>query len=114
MNTQTQQNRRSLCQSQQQFGLQIHTLPPIVPPKGHSAERQWYLFDTIREFCPDIDKDLTCPLPAIVCPTSSAPGTPARTAPSMGEDYVERPSKRRRCGIYREGHNSRSCPNKET
>ena len=91
-----------------------NTLPPVVPPKGLSAERQWYLFDSIREFCSDSDKDITCPLPDVPRPTSSAPGTPARVVPATGEADVEPPSKRRRCGVCREGHNSRSCPNKET
>ena len=34
----------------------------IVPP-GLSLERQWYLHDKIREFCPDHCKDLVCPRP---------------------------------------------------
>ena len=111
----TAERKLTLSKSATTWSPDPHTLPPIVPPKGLSAERQWYLFDTIREFCPDSDKDLTCPLPAVVRPTSSAPGTPARTTqPTTGEDDVEPPSKRRRCGICREGHNSRSCPNKET
>ena len=87
-------------------------LPSIVSPKGLSAERQWYLYENIRRFCPDADKDTTCPLPDVPKPGS----TPARPQPlaSLG-DSVEPPSKRRRlCGVCREeGHNSRSCPNKE-
>ena len=75
-----------------------HTLPTIVPPKGLSAERQCCLFDTIHEFCPDSDKDLTCLLPATVRHTSSAPGTHARTAPTTGEDDVEPPSQHRPYG----------------
>ena len=35
-------------------------LPSVVSPKGLSAERQWYLYDHIRPFCPDSDKDITC------------------------------------------------------
>ena len=26
-------------------------LPSVIPAKGLSMERQWYLFDKIREFC---------------------------------------------------------------
>ena len=37
-------------------------LPSVVSPKGLSAERQWYLHDSICPFCPDGDKDITCPL----------------------------------------------------
>ena len=88
-------------------------LPRIVPPKGLSAERQWYLYDSIRAFCPDADKDVTCPLPAVPKP-GSAPGTPVRrTEPPL--EVVEPSAKRKRlCATCRqEGHNSRSCPNKE-
>ena len=89
-------------------------LPSIISPKGLSAKRQWYLHDCIRPFCPDGDKDTTCPLPDVPKP-GSAPGTPARSQQPRLEDDIEPPSKRRRlCGICRqEGHNSRSCPNKE-
>ena len=55
-------------------------LPPIVPPKGLTAERQWYLYGSIRPFCPDGDKDTTCPLPDVPKP-GSPPGTPARFTP---------------------------------
>lgn len=121
----TVERKITLSKSATTWSPDPNILPPVVPPKGLSAERQWYLFDTIREFCPDSDKDITCPLPDVSRPTSSAPGTPARVAPGTparvaptvcpGDDGVEPPSKRRRCGVCREeGHNSRSCPNKET
>ena len=35
--------------------------PDVIPPKGLSLNRQWYLFDQIRQFCPDGTKDLVCP-----------------------------------------------------
>ena len=35
-------------------------LPSIIAPKGLSTERQWYLFEEIRPFCPLVDQDLTC------------------------------------------------------
>jgi len=38
-------------------------LPPVIIPQGLSLERQWYLFDRIREFCSDETKDLVCPQP---------------------------------------------------
>jgi len=41
-----------------------HTLPNQIVPQGLSLERQWYLYQKIREFCPDAVKDLVCPLPA--------------------------------------------------
>ena len=45
-------------------------------PKGLSAERQWYLFENIRVFCPEDDMDVTCPKPTVPRPNSRA-GTPA-------------------------------------
>ena len=33
-------------------------LPELVVPPGLPLERQWYLYDKIREFCPDQCKDL--------------------------------------------------------
>ena len=50
-------------------------LPSQITPKGLSNERQWYLFDKIREFCPEQDRDVTCPEPTVPRPTSRA-GTP--------------------------------------
>ena len=38
-------------------------LPPIIPPQGLSQERQQYLYDKIREFCPPECQDLMCPRP---------------------------------------------------
>ena len=37
------------------------TLPPVIPPQGLSQERKQYLFEKIREFCPEGCKDLVCP-----------------------------------------------------
>ena len=36
------------------------TLPNIVPPHGLIIERQWYLHEQIRPFCPDEDKSVHC------------------------------------------------------
>ena len=36
-----------------------------LEPKGLSAERQWYLYDMIRQFCSDDAKDIVCPLPTL-------------------------------------------------
>ena len=47
-------------------------LPTVIHPKRLSLERQWYLFDQIRQFCPGSDKDLTCPKPRAAKPTSRA------------------------------------------
>ena len=39
--------------------------PNVIPPKGLSLDYQWYLFDWIRQFCPDGTKDLVCPRPSV-------------------------------------------------
>ena len=41
------------------------SVPNILPPKGLPLERQWYLYDNIRQFCPEETKDVVCPLPSI-------------------------------------------------
>uniref|UniRef100_A0A1X7U400 Uncharacterized protein n=1 Tax=Amphimedon queenslandica TaxID=400682 RepID=A0A1X7U400_AMPQE len=38
-------------------------LPNILPQKGMSTERKWYLYKKIRPFCRYKCKDVTCPLP---------------------------------------------------
>ena len=38
-------------------------LPPVVPPPGLTSERQWYLYDHIREYCTEATKDIVCPRP---------------------------------------------------
>lgn len=43
-------------------------LPEIIPPAGLSPQRQWYLYDQIREFCREGTEDLVCPLPAVPRP----------------------------------------------
>ena len=90
-------------------------MPRIIVPKGLSAMRQWYLHDQIRQFCADEDKDKTCPLPSIPKPMSreSSPATESSHGPVPSVSKSP-PRKKRCCGLCRqEGHNSRSCPNKE-
>ena len=38
-------------------------LPSVIPPTGLSAERQQYLYEKIREFCPADKQDIVCPQP---------------------------------------------------
>ena len=66
-------------------------LPEIVPPRGLSAERQWYLYEQIRPFCPDEDKDLTCPLPRVPKPGRKTP------APEEVEEAPCPPKRKRPC-----------------
>ena len=40
------------------------SLPEQLMPPGLSLEREWYLYDKIREFCPEECKDLVRPKPS--------------------------------------------------
>ena len=40
------------------------SLPEQLMPPGLSLEREWYLHDKIREFCPEECRDLVCPKPS--------------------------------------------------
>ena len=88
-------------------------LPSVVLSRGLSAERQWYLHDSIRPFCPIGDKVTTCPLPNLPKPDSAC-CTHARET-QQPVDNLEPPTKRKHlCGTcWQKGHNSRSFPNKE-
>ena len=97
-------------------------LPERLNPSGLSPARQWYLFQKIREFCPEEAKDVTCPMPNVsdpstetTTPVSSSTTTTSPTASTTAPTTAsEPPSKKpRRCGICKEeGHNARSCPTK--
>ena len=50
---------------------QPSNLPSLVPPDGLSLQRQWYLYDKIREFCPLEVQDLVCPMPRKCLSSSS-------------------------------------------
>ena len=108
-------------------------LPTVMHPKSLSAERQWYLYNQIRPFCPDLDKDATCPLPSVPLPSSRSctpvppsltdagvgqgtaedgvAGAGQRTAEDDVDDDLPPPKKQRRvCSLCKqEGHNRRSC-----
>lgn len=84
-------------------------LPPTVTPSGLSNEKQWYLYDKIREFCPEGSRDLTCPVPTGPRPASSSRNTPdvdsALDIPSPATEVT----KQRLCsGCGNPGHNIRS------
>ena len=65
-------------------------LPEVIPPRGLSAERQWYLYEQIRPFCPDEDKDTTCLMPTVPKPGRSTP------APEEEVEETPCPPKRKR------------------
>ena len=41
----------------------MSSLPDEITPDGLSVKRQWYLYNKVREFCPEEFRDLVCPLP---------------------------------------------------
>lgn len=44
----------------------LQQMPEPCPPAGLDAARQWYLYDSIREFCTsDRTKDICCPRPLV-------------------------------------------------
>ena len=73
-------------------GRQEDELPPVLPPKGLTSERQWYLY---RRYCRDECKDLTCPLPDTPRPSSrqSTPGiVEDEDTPELGMEIEVSPS----------------------
>ena len=87
-------------------------LPTVISPHGLSVDCQWYLYDSIRPFCPDDDKDTVCPLPSNPKSHASRRGTPNL---DPKEDKPASPPKRRKqtCGICeQEGHDRQSCQDK--
>ena len=93
-------------------------LPPRIEPRGLTNERQWYLYESIREYCSVESRDQVCPLPrspksssnvSTHLPTLSQSPSPTPSSP----DTFHPPAKRQRvcgsCGQY--GHNRRTCKN---
>ena len=81
--------------------------PEIIVPPGLSLQRQWYLHDKIREFCPDHTKDIVCPKPSSPQPIATPPPTSHSPPPPSSHP----PRKGRVCGLCgQNGHNRRTCP----
>ena len=104
-------------------------LPERIMPSGLSPARQWYLFNKIREFCPDECMDITCPepsepedtptpaaatsVPSSSSSTSTTTSAALATTSTAGELSAPQAKRPRLCGICREeGHNARKCPKK--
>ena len=84
--------------------IPLGQLPQEIPLKGLSNDRQWHLFEQIREFCTTIEvADLTCPEPS--CPKSNH---------QQSLDIEPRNKSRQRLSsvCHRPGHNKRSCTEK--
>ena len=87
-----------------------YDMPNVVVPKGLSIQRKWYLFDQIRQFCPDESKDITCPEPLVPRPSSRG-ATPEVEDEALSVSHTK---KRRVCSNCKKtGHNNRSCPTKQ-
>ena len=71
------------------------SMPPVIPPKGLTADRQWYLYDRIREFCPDNCKDKACPKPSMPKPAAAARNIPEAPQGSSSDEFSP-PQKRRK------------------
>lgn len=72
-------------------------LPDQITPKGLSIERQWYLYEKIREFSPEVARDLTCPEPDVPKPTSRA-GTPVANIYPVNSNSGPTPTSSSRAG----------------
>ena len=51
--------------------------PEVIPPPGLTAERQWYLYESICQYCTAGTKDKVCPFPSV-----PKPGTTRHVSPS--------------------------------
>ena len=94
----------------------IHsTLPDRILPLGLDLQRQWYLYDKIRQYCStNLSADITCPkplLPKRVLP-EHPPSQHFEDEPSSSRSISSEISRKRLCSICKaSGHNKRSCPN---
>ena len=93
----------------------IEMLPNVIPPHGLSTDRQWYLYEQIRPFCPEEDKDSVCPLPLVPKSSRSRAGTPQFEGQSrtyLEEKDIGAPQAKcqRLCGVcHLPGHNKKTC-----
>ena len=65
------------------------TPPPGMIPPGLSLEKQWYLFDCIRQFVKEEEKDTVCPRPSAAKPSAAKPSA---TKPSAASTSAARGS----------------------
>ncbi len=85
-------------------------LPPIVPPSRLSLERQWYLYNSIRQYCTPETRDVTCPLPSVSAPILPPPVLPPPCEEEPTSPLPPRTKRRRQCGRCNQpGHNRATC-----
>ena len=87
--------------------LERDVMPPTISPRGLSSERQWYLYDKIREYCPENSKDKTCPLPEVPRNVPEEISNSAEMVEVVTEPRKKQPRVCGNCGLA--GHNRRSC-----
>ena len=98
--------------------IAIGQLPEQIPLKGLSLDRQWYLYEHIREYCTTEEAaDSTCPKPSLpksVQQNSSAVLPATSELQSEPQSNATKAGKRQRlCSVcHCPGHNKRSCPQK--
>ena len=88
-----------------------HDFPDEIQPRGLSLERQWYLYDKIREYCSHETRDLVCPHPEHPRPSATpVPSPPPSPLPPPGVVNILPQKRQRICGSCGEfGHNKRTC-----
>jgi hypothetical protein len=74
-----------------------HHLPPEIKPPGLSRERQEYLYQKIREFCPPETRDIVCPNPDATPLSSMGLSHPPQSPPPISSASSLSPSPKRRC-----------------
>ena len=67
--------------------VQFLPMPKIVAPPGLCAEREWYLYDQIREHCDTDFQDVTCPKPSVPKPKGSSRPMSAKAGSSSKEEF---------------------------
>lgn len=93
----------------------FNTPPERLESTGLSLQRQWYLYNKIREFCPDSFKNKTCPLPDSPVDEGDSPSHSPAPVERVTEDtqHIQSKKKPRLCGLcHQSGHNARTCPTK--
>ena len=82
-------------------------LPELIPPAGLSLERQWYLHNTIAEYCEEEVRDRVCPKPLTPLTAASTSGRASSPAATLSEPPAK---KARLCSRCRQpGHTARTC-----
>ena len=93
----------------------LKALPQLTPIPGLDIQRQWYVYENIRQHCKStLAADKTCPKPKLPKPSTRVANC-ATSSISTGTSADEPPAKRKKvvtCSICKQpGHTKRSCSN---